>query len=128
MGRYGTYSDDFYVNLNLNTEMDLPQSRETVLHFFEQLQKKYPRMKNFYGRERGEYVLEEDKEQGNYRWATVEPRRICSGYVNPTSVDEALDQHRHVLDGTDQSKPRSQLKNRPFDSGPTSVLFVLRCI
>ncbi len=98
MGRYGTYSDDYYVNLNLNTEMDLPQSRETVLHFFEQIQKKYPQMKNFYGRERGEYVLEEDKEQGNYRWATVEPRRICSGQVNPSSVDEALDQHRHILD------------------------------
>ena len=83
MSKYGEYSDEFYVNMNLNTEMELPSSRDTLLHFFEQLQKKYPSMRNFYSRERGEYVLEEDKDPGHYRWATVEPKRICSGYVNP---------------------------------------------
>lgn len=98
MSGYSTYSDDYYVNMNLNTEMDLPQSRETVLHFFEQVQKKYPTMRNFYCRDRGEFVLEEDKDRGNYRWATIEGRRICSGYVNPDSVEEALEQHRLVLD------------------------------
>ncbi len=98
MSRYASCSDDFYVNMNLNTEMDLPQSRETVLHFFEQVQKKYPKMRNFYGRERNEFVLEEDKDRGNYRWATVDPRRICSGAVNPESVDDAFEQHRLVLD------------------------------
>ena len=72
MNRYSSLSDDYYVNMNLNTEMELPQSRETVLHFFEQIQKHYPGMRNFYNRERGEFVLEEDKDQGTYRWATVE--------------------------------------------------------
>src|SRR5512147_2610537 len=93
-----TLSDDYYVNMNLNTEMDLPQSRESVLHFFEQVQKLYPRMRNFYSRERGEYVLEEEKDQGSYRWATVETRRVCSGYVNPLHSDDALEQHAKVLD------------------------------
>ena len=32
MGLYASLSDDFYVNLNLNTEMELPGSRETILH------------------------------------------------------------------------------------------------
>lgn len=98
MSRFAKFSDDFYVNMNLNTEMELPQSRDTVLHFFEQIQKKYPSMRNFYARDRAEYVLEEDKDSGAYRWATVETRRICSGCVNPASVDEALTQHRLVLD------------------------------
>jgi len=98
MNRYSSFCDDYYINMNLNTEMDLPQSRETVLHFFEQVQKHYPTMRNFYGRERGEFVLEEDKDQGNYRWATVETRRVCSGQVNPHSADEAIDQHRMVLE------------------------------
>ncbi len=98
MSRYATLSDDFYLNLNLNTEMELPGSRETILHFFEQLQKKYPTMRNFYSRERGEYVLEEDKDQGHYRWVTVDARRVCSGYVNPQSTDRALEQHRLVLE------------------------------
>lgn len=101
MDRYGSYaslSDDFYVNMNLSTEMELPNNRETVLHFFERLQKKYPSMRNFYCRDKGDFVLEEDKDQGNYRWATIEPRRISSGQVNPPSVREALDQHKLILE------------------------------
>ncbi len=98
MCHYDTLSDDYYVNMNLNTEMDLPQTRESVLHFFEQIQKTYPKMRNFYSRERGEYVLEEEKDRGSYRWATVELRRVCSGHVNPLSIDDALQQHARVLD------------------------------
>lgn len=98
MGLYTSLSDDFYVNLNLNTEMELPSNRETVLHFFERLQRQYPTMTNFYSRDRGEFVLEEEKEQGHYRWATVDSRRICSGYVNPANAELALGQHALVLD------------------------------
>jgi hypothetical protein len=97
-GRYHAFCDDYYVNMNLNTEMELPQSRETVLHFFEQIKKHHPGMRNFYTRERGEFVLEEDKDQGNYRWTSIETRRVSSGYVNPPSVEEALKQHQLVLD------------------------------
>ncbi len=75
MTRYHAYSDDFYINVDLNTEMDLPNSRETLLHYFEQVQKKYPTMRNFYNRDRAEWVLEEEKDRGHYRWTTVEPRR-----------------------------------------------------
>lgn len=98
MNPYSSLCDDFYVNMNLNTEMELPTGRETVLHFFERLQKTYPSMQNFFCRENGDFVLEELKEKGNYRWVTIEPRRICSGYVNPESVQDALDQHKLVLD------------------------------
>ena len=91
-------ADDFYVNVNLNTELELPQGRENVMHYFEQLQKRFPEMKNFYARERGEFVLEEDKEKGYYRWASVENRRICSGYVNPEDYGEAIRQHEYVLE------------------------------
>lgn len=98
MQSYDSFSDDYYVNMTLNTEMDLPQSRETVLHFFEQIRKQYPTMRNFYNRERGEFVLEEDKDRGHYRWAAVEGRRVCSGQVNPASVEEAITQHKMVLE------------------------------
>ena len=98
MNSYSELSDDFYVNMNLSTEMELPTNRETVLHFFERVQKTYPTMRNFYCRERGDFVLEEDKDKGQYRWASIEPRRVCSAEVNPESLDSALDQHRFVLD------------------------------
>ncbi len=98
MHDYSALCDDYYLNLNLATEMELPGNRETILHYFEQLQKKYPTMRKFYSRERKDYVLEEDKEQGHYRWSTVETRRVCSGYVNPSSPESALEQHRFVLE------------------------------
>ncbi len=98
MHRFASISDDFYINLNLNTEMELKSARETVLHFFEQVQKRYPTMQNFYARDRGEFVLEEDKDKGHYRWVTVENKRICSGHVNCDSLEAALEQHELVLE------------------------------
>ena len=98
MNRYSSVSDDFYINMNLSTEMELPGSRETVLHFFERIQKKYPLMRKFYCRDKRDFVLEEDKDRGHYRWATVETRRVCSGQVNPASIDSAMEQHKLVLE------------------------------
>ena len=54
MNTFASLADDYFVNLNLNTEMQLPASRETVLEFFGRVQKSYPRMRNFYTRESGE--------------------------------------------------------------------------
>ena len=98
MNRFSSLCDDFYINMNLGTEMELPANRETVLHFFDRVQKTYPSMRNFYCRERGDFVLEEDKDRGNYRWCTIEPRRVCSGQVNPESIEGAMEQHRLVLE------------------------------
>ncbi|MEO1498706.1 MAG: hypothetical protein AAFV43_16295 [Planctomycetota bacterium] len=98
MNRYASLSDDFYLNANLNTEMELSRSRETILHFSEQMQKRYPEMRNFYARDKNDFVLEGDKDKGTYRWCSIEPRRVASGYVNPESIDSAMEQHRAALD------------------------------
>lgn len=98
MNRYSSLCDDFYVNMLLGTEMELPNNRETVLHFFERIQKKYPSMRNFYSREKGDFVLEEDKDRGSYRWASIENRRVCSGAVNPAEIEAAIEQHKLVLE------------------------------
>ena len=118
MSHYGGLSDDYYINMNLNTEMDLPQSRESVLHYFEQLQKQYPTMRNFYTRERGEYVLEEDKEPGKYRWASVESRRICTGQVNPADPEDALELHALALELSPYA-----LSVSPLDCESLNVMF-----
>jgi hypothetical protein len=98
MTSYSSLADDYYVNLNLSTEMELAGSRETILHYFEQMQRKFPQMRNFYARDKGDFVLEEDKDRGSYRWCSIENRRICSGYVNPPTVEEALEQHSHAME------------------------------
>ncbi len=98
MPLFGASFDDFYVNLTVNTEMELIQGRESVLHFFEQTKKRFPSMGNFYSREKNEFVLEEDKELGAYRWAAVESKRFCSGFVNPPELEDAVKQHETLLE------------------------------
>ena len=94
---YDNLSDDFFINMNLNTEMVLPTQRETVLNFFERVQKTFPSMRNFYSRETGDFILEEDKDQSQHRWLSIEKRRICSGCMNPETVESAMQQHALVL-------------------------------
>jgi len=98
MTDFAGLADDFYVNMNLMTEMELPGQRDTILHFFECLQKHYPTMRKFYCRDKRDFVLEEDKDNGRYRWTAVETRRLSSGEVNPASPEEAMKQHKLVLD------------------------------
>jgi hypothetical protein len=98
MNPYSSLCDDFGVYAYLNTKLDLPSGRETVLHFFDRLRKAYPEMADFDCRENGEFVLEEDREQGSYRWVTLETRRLCSGYVNPPDLESADALHEHVLE------------------------------
>lgn len=98
MTKLSTLSDDHFINMILNTEMPLPTQRETVLNFFERVQKIYPTMRNFYTRDNGDFVLEEDKDQPQHRWLAIEPRRICSGCVNPSDPQVAFEQHQMILE------------------------------
>jgi hypothetical protein len=118
MTQYASLADDFYVNMNLATEMDLPGQRDTILHFFERLQRRYPSMRKFYCRDKRDFVLEEDKDQGRYRWAAVETKRLCSGQVNPSSLEAVLEQHRLVLD-----LAPALLSISPLDCEALDVLF-----
>ena len=86
MNGYTAVADDFYINMNLSTEMELPSSRETVLHYFERIQKKYPAMRKFYCRDKRDFVLEEDKERVNLSRSSRRSRRIRTNIVIPRSV------------------------------------------
>ena len=98
MNGYSVEADDFYVNVNLNTEMELPTNRDTVLHYFEQMKKAFPDLGHFHTRESGDLVLEGDKESGSYRWLAIEPKRLCSGMINPGSLDQAYELHEMMLE------------------------------
>lgn len=115
MNRYSTDADDYYVNMNLNTEMELPANRDTVLHYFEQMKKAFPELSNFFTRENGEIVLEGDKERGSYRWLAIEPRRLCSGQVNPETLEDAYRQHDLVLELAPHLLTISQLDCEALD-------------
>jgi hypothetical protein len=98
MNPYSSLCDDFGLYVYLNTKMELPNNRETILHYFDSVRKRYSQMTEFDTRENGEFALEEDREQGSYRWVTLEPRRVCSGYVNPPDLEAADEQHEQILE------------------------------
>jgi hypothetical protein len=68
-----------------------------LLHFFERIQKEFPGMSRFRKNDAGEYNLEEERSSHTYRWASVEPKRLASGHVNPPSIAESLRLHTLML-------------------------------
>lgn len=95
---FTSFCDDFYLDMHINTELDLPTGRDTILAFFEQIQKRFPAMGIFYRRENNEYCLEEDQSQNEYRWVTLETDRIGSGVVNPANFEDAYAQHQLIIE------------------------------
>jgi hypothetical protein len=94
---YSSFCEDFYVNVRLGSQLNLPHQRETVLHFFERVQKEFPSMTRFRKSDNGEFNLEEDRGQQSYRWVSLEAKRLSGGHVNPASVEESLKLHALLL-------------------------------
>lgn len=94
---YSSFCEDFYINMRLGSQMALPNSRETILHFFERVQKQYPGLTRF-RRTDGEVSLEEDRDKEGYRWLSLENRKLSSGHVNPASISQAMSYHQMVLE------------------------------
>lgn len=91
-------ADDVFVNLNLQTTLALPDSRESILHFCEAVQKEFREMTAFYQRETGEYVLEGNREAGRYPWLEIQGRRLAAGYFNPQDIGQAYHLHQWLLE------------------------------
>ena len=82
MNSYASLCDDFGVSTYVHGKVEMPSARETVLHFFEAVQKTFPKMTEFEKRDSGEYMLEEDRDTGSYRWASLDGKRLCAGFAN----------------------------------------------
>jgi len=106
--------------MHVNTELDLPTQRDTVLTFFERIGKQFPTMGNFYRRDNGDFCLEEDLRGQKHRWVTLELDRICSGCANPVDLEDAYGLHRLVLDLSEYMLGVSRL-----DIDSLDVIFVM---
>ena len=95
---FGSFCDGLFVDMCINTQLELPSSRETVLAFFERLQKQNPEMNNFARRENGEYVLEQENEGQRSRWVSLEADRIIAGCADPDTMEQAYSLHNQVLE------------------------------
>lgn len=98
MNSYTSLCDDFGVSIYLHSKLDMPSGREILLHFFESLQKAEPRLVDFEKRHDDEYLLEEDRDSGSYRWVSLDKRRLAAGFVNPPTLDDADAYNERVLE------------------------------
>jgi len=98
MNTYASLCDDFGISVYLQSKLDMPTNRETVLHFFEAMQKATPSMTEFEKRESGEYMLEEERDSGSYRWVSLDGRRLSMGFVNPPTLEEADEHCTRILE------------------------------
>jgi len=95
---YSSLCDDFCFDMYVNTELELPAQRDTILSFFERVQKQYPSMGEFYKRGKDEYFLEEDSSTGQFSWLGLESDRISCGAVNPPDIEHACTKDKFILD------------------------------
>ncbi|MCE5187527.1 MAG: hypothetical protein LLF76_15505 [Planctomycetaceae bacterium] len=95
---FGSFCDGLFVDMCINTQLELPSGRETILAFFERLQKQLPELNNFARRENGEYVLEEEVQGQRVRWVGLENDRIIAGCADPEELTKAYTLHNSVLD------------------------------
>lgn len=110
---YGALCTDFVFETKLSVKLPLPQERDTLMHFFERVQKAHPAMDRF-RKSRGEFLLEtaRDADEGDglgiippetpddgasYRWVSIADRMLRCGIVNPESMELALKQHDLIL-------------------------------
>jgi len=98
LNSYSSLCDDFYHDIYINTNLELLAQRDTILAFFERVQKQFPSMGNFYRREKNDYCLESSRDSGQYRWVAIEKDRIGSGLVNPRLFEDVYSQHKLVLE------------------------------
>lgn len=95
---FNSFCDAFYVDMNVNTELELPSERDTVLTFFERIQKQFPTMGNFCRRDSGDFCLQEERDGEKYRWVSLEVDRICCGCANPRNLQDAYSLQSAVLE------------------------------
>lgn len=95
---FGSFCDDLFVDMSVSTQLDLPSSRDTILTFFERLQKQFPAMNGFSRRQTGEYILEQEQDGDRTQWVALEADRIIAGCADPDSLNQAYDLHCHVLE------------------------------
>jgi hypothetical protein len=86
---FGALCDEFHVSCRLFLTLDMPYERETILHFFDQIRKEYPRLTKLRRRDDGCLLLEEEADaEGSRRWIRLDSGGLRFGHNNPADRNE----------------------------------------
>lgn len=94
---FGSFCDDFFLEMCVNTQLDLPTQRDTILAFFERIQKQYPQLSCFSRHETGDYSLEQEEQGQRTRWVSLELDRVVAGWAEPEKLNDAYAFQSEVL-------------------------------
>lgn len=90
MWSFGAFCDEFYVNTRLFLKLDLAPSRETLLHFMEQIRRAFPRMTRLRRRDDESLVLDEEGREGHERrFVRIDANALRFGNFRPAEIDAA---------------------------------------
>ncbi|HSW44124.1 MAG TPA: hypothetical protein VLM89_00965, partial [Phycisphaerae bacterium] len=85
----GAQCDDFYASCRLNLKLDLTLSRESILQYFERIQRDCPAMRRLRRRNDGALLLGEGepdlRESESRRWVRLESPALRFGFFSPPS-------------------------------------------
>ncbi|MBN1346976.1 MAG: hypothetical protein JXQ73_30075 [Phycisphaerae bacterium] len=95
---FGAICDEFFVSTRLHLKLELPNSRETVLHFFERVRREFPNMDRMRRRGNGGLVLEQSDESANPMWVRLDPNCLRFGEGSPPNLDQPRRLARLVLE------------------------------
>jgi hypothetical protein len=88
MWSFSAFCDEFYVNTRLFLKLDLAPSRETLLHFMEQIRRAFPRMTRLRRRENESLVLDEESRAGHgRRFLRIDTNALRFGNFRPVDID-----------------------------------------
>lgn len=96
---FGAICNDFYINHKLALKLDLPSSRDTLLHLFDRVRKRLPVM-NRLRRYDTELALESTRsnQSDEFRWLALRRNSIRTGHVNPPSMPQGYELHKLILE------------------------------
>jgi hypothetical protein len=98
MWSFGAFCDEFYVNTRLFLKLDLAPSRETLLHFMEQIRRAFPRMTRLRRRENESLVLDEEGREGRgRRFLRIDTNALRFGNFRPADIDAVSNYASMVL-------------------------------
>jgi hypothetical protein len=83
---FAVLCDEYHVSSRLNLKLEIDPSRESLLHFFEQIRKAFPEMNRFRRREDGSLVLDSEEEMGRQS-LRVDAGMVKVGCTNPPDAD-----------------------------------------
>lgn len=99
MWSFGALCDEFFVSTRLRFKLDLTPSRESVLHFFEQIRRRHPEVSRFRRREDSGLVLDqEDRCDSGRRFLRLDHDALKLGVCAPEGPDTVSEFASTVLD------------------------------